>query len=749
MQKFKNTSEIEVLDEILGQERAIRAMEVGLKIDNPAYNIYVSGHSGTGKTTYTLKALNKYSAGKNRHKDWCYVYNFEHPRDPISIGLKIGLGKVFKKDIEKLIEALLDELKDAFESEDYELGKNQLLESYDIEKESLLKEIKKYGEEKGFKLKNSRLGMVFVPLKEDYEEEVSDEEFYKTKRELEQGIEYIYQNDIVYKIRDIEDEAKEALLELEEEIGRFIIDPHIDELSEKYKEYEKVVQYLKNLRDDILENIFLFYMDEEELKDKIDKDHFLKYRVNLFVDNEDEKTNSSAPIIVETNPSPANLFGKIEYDYYNGNLKTDFTKIIPGAVHKANGGYLVLYADQLLRYQLSWDMLKRTIQSKKIIIDTNISINPESIPIDIKVILIGSNYLYNLLYSYDSDFSKYFKIFVDFDNEMNKNEGNEMGIARFIALQCKKNNLKHFTYDAVQEVINFSTRLSGDIDRLSTEFNKIMEVIVEGNTYAEINNSEFVEKDDVKMAINEKRKRLNKIECKMDDSIENGFTLIDTEGKRVGIINGLSVLSTGEYSFGRASRITATTSIGNRGVINIEREVKMSGSIHDKGILILSGYLSENFAQGYPLSMNASICFEQSYGGVDGDSASGAELYAILSSLGGIPIKQNIAATGSINQKGEIQVVGGITEKIEGFYYTCKNKGLNGNQGVIIPKNNIRNMILSEEVNNAIKEGMFHIYTVNNVEEAMEILTDMKFSEIKALVKERLDSFAKLRDSSK
>lgn len=744
MQKFKNTSEIEVLDEILGQERAIRAMEVGLKIDNPAYNIYVSGHSGTGKTTYTLKALNKYSAGKNRHKDWCYVYNFEHPRDPISIGLKIGLGKVFKKDIEKLIEALLDELKDAFESEDYELGKNQLLESYDIEKESLLKEIKKYGEEKGFKLKNSRLGMVFVPLKEDYEEEVSDEEFYKTKRELEHMA-----IQTVYKIRDIEDEAKEALLELEEEIGRFIIDPHIDELSEKYKEYEKVVQYLKNLRDDILENIFLFYMDEEELKDKIDKDHFLKYRVNLFVDNEDEKTNSSAPIIVETNPSPANLFGKIEYDYYNGNLKTDFTKIIPGAVHKANGGYLVLYADQLLRYQLSWDMLKRTIQSKKIIIDTNISINPESIPIDIKVILIGSNYLYNLLYSYDSDFSKYFKIFVDFDNEMNKNEGNEMGIARFIALQCKKNNLKHFTYDAVQEVINFSTRLSGDIDRLSTEFNKIMEVIVEGNTYAEINNSEFVEKDDVKMAINEKRRRLNKIECKMDDSIENGFTLIDTEGKRVGIINGLSVLSTGEYSFGRASRITATTSIGNRGVINIEREVKMSGSIHDKGILILSGYLSENFAQGYPLSMNASICFEQSYGGVDGDSASGAELYAILSSLGGIPIKQNIAATGSINQKGEIQVVGGITEKIEGFYYTCKNKGLNGNQGVIIPKNNIRNMILSEEVNNAIKEGMFHIYTVNNVEEAMEILTDMKFSEIKALVKERLDSFAKLRDSSK
>ena len=744
MQNYKNTSEIEPLNEILGQERAIQAMEIGLKIENPAYNIYVSGHSGTGKTTYTLKALEKYAKGKTKHKDWCYVYNFEHPRDPISIGLKIGLGKVFKKDIEKLIETLLDELKDAFESEDYELGKNQLLENYDIEKEALLKEIKKYGEEKGFKLKNSKLGMVFVPLKEGYEDEVSDEEFYKIKRDLEHMA-----IQTVYKIRDIEDEAKEAILELEEEIGRFIIDPHIEELSEKYKDYEKVNQYLINIKEDILENLFLFYLDEDELKDKFDKDHFLKYRVNLFVDNDDEKTKTSAPVIVETNPSPANLFGKIEYDYYNGNLKTDFTKIIPGAVHKANGGYLVLYADQLLRYGFSWDMLKRTVQSKKIIIDTNTSINPESIPIDIKVILIGSNYLYNILYSYDSDFSKYFKIFVDFDNEMVKSEDNEMGIAKFIALQCKKNNLKHFTYDAVQEVINFSTRLSGDIDKLSTEFNKIMEVIVEGSAYADIKGSEYVDKEDVKTAINERRSRLNKIESKLDESIENGFTLIETSGSRVGVINGLSVLSTGEYSFGRPSRITVATSVGGRGVINIEREVKMSGSIHDKGVMILSGYLAENFAQEAPLSMNASICFEQSYGGVDGDSASGAELYAILSSLGGIPIKQNIAATGSINQKGEIQVVGGITEKIEGFYFTCKKKGLSGDQGVIIPKNNSRNIILSEEVQEAINEGKFHIYTVNNVEEAMEILTDMKFDEIKLLVKQRLDSFAKIKNEKK
>ncbi len=744
MKEYQNTSEIEPLDEILGQERAIDAMEVGLKIENSAYNIYVSGHSGTGKTTYTLKALEEYSKNRAKHKDWCYVYNFEHPRDPIAIGLDIGMGKIFKKDMDKLIEALLDELKDAFESEDYEIGKNQLLESYDIEKESLLKEIKKYGEDRGFKLKNSKLGMVFVPLDEKYENDLSDEEFYKIKRELEHMA-----IQTVYKIRDIEDEAKEALLQLEEEIGTFVIDPHFEELEDKYYKYDKVIDYLKNVRDDILENIFLFYLDEEELKDKFDKDHFSKYKVNLFVDNDSEKNKSSAPIIVETNPSPTNLFGKIEYDYHNGNLKTDFTKIVPGAVHKANGGYLVLYADQLLRYELSWDMLKRTIQSKKIVIDTNTSINPESIPIDIKVILIGSNRIYNLLYSYDSDFSKYFKVFVDFDSEMEKNEYNEIGIARFVALQCKKNNLKHFTRDAVKEIINYSTRLSGDVDKLSTEFNKIMEVILEGNAYSTKRNSKYVEQEDVKIAINERKKRLNKIECKIDESLTNGFTLIETQGKRVGIINGLSVMSTGEYSFGRPSRISVTTSVGSEGIVNIEREVKMSGSIHDKGMLILSGYLSENFAQEYPLSMNAYVCFEQSYGGVDGDSASGAELYAILSSLGGIPLKQNIAATGSINQKGEIQVVGGIIEKIEGFYTTCKKKGLTGDQGVIIPKNNSRNMILSDEVEEAIKEGKFHIYTVNNIEEAMEILTDMKFDQIKELVKERLDSFNKIKNSSK
>ena len=747
MLNFNNTSEIEPLEGILGQERAIEAMEKGLKINNPAYNIYLSGDSGTGKTTYAINALSKYAAKKRNHKDWCYVYNFENNREPLIIDLDKGLGRVFKKDIEKLIETLLDELKDAFESEDFEIGKNQLIEEYEIEKDTLVKKMKKYAEEKGFKLKSSKVGMVFIPIEDeenDEDEDYKDEEFYKSKRELENAA-----IQVVYKIRELENVAKEALLELEEEIAKFIIDPHIEVLLEKYNSYDKVKTYLNNMRENILEHVYLFYMDEEELKDKYDKEHFIKYKVNLFVDNGIDRENSKAPVIVEINPSPSNLFGKAEYDYYNGNVKTDFTKLIPGAVHKANGGYLVLYVDQLLRYPLSWDMLKRAIQSRQIGVDTQTSIKPENMPIDIKVVLIGNNYMYNLLYNYDSDFSKYFKIFVDFDNEMDKTDHNEDGIARFIAYQCGKNNLKHFTYDAVKEVIKFSTRICGDRYKLSTKFNKIMEIIFEGDVCAQIRDSEYVDKCDVQKAILERKKRLNRIENKMDESLENGFTLIETSGNRIGVMNGLSVLSTGEYSFGRPSRITVTTSPGNKGIVNIEREVNMSGPIHNKGVLILGGYLAENFAQEFPFSLNANICFEQNYGGVDGDSATGAELYALLSSLSKIPLKQNIAATGSMNQKGEIQVVGGISEKIEGFYSACKKQGLNGNQGVIIPKNNSRNLVLSEEVTNAINEGKFTIYTVERVEEAIEILTDVKFDEIKSRVIERLREFNELQSSSK
>ena len=737
MIKFNNTSELEKLSGIIGQESAIKAMELGLEIENPAYNIFVAGETGTGKTTYVLNALKNHAQNKNEHKDWCYVYNFENIREPIAINLDRGMGKAFKKDMEKLIETLLDELKDAFESEDFELSKNELLDDYEIEKESLLQQIKKYGKEKGFKLKNSKVGMVFMPEDEDID--TTSEEFHKVKKELENMA-----IQVAYKIRDLEDEAKEALLDLEYEIGKFVVNPHMDALIDKYSKFEKVTKYLEDTREDILEYVYLFYMNEEELKDKYDKEHFNRYKVNLFVDNGVEK--ESAPVIVEINPSLSNLFGKAEYDYYNGTLKTDFRKLLPGAVHKANGGYLVLYIDQLLRYNLSWDVLKKTLQQGEIAIDTQTAIKPEKIPVNMKVILIGSNYMYNVLYNYDPEFNKYFKIFVDFDDEMNKNEDNEMRVAKFISSYCNENKLKHFTYEGVKEIIQYSTRITGDKTKLSTRFNKIVEIIVEADAYGKMRNTEYIDKEDVVKAIRERRDRFSRIEKRMEESLEKGFTLITTEGEKVGVINGLAVLNIGEYSFGRPSRITVATSPGSNGIINIEREVDMSGPIHSKGVLILTGFLRENFTQDIPLSLDASICFEQNYGGVDGDSATGAEIYALLSSLSEVPIKQSIAATGSMNQKGDIQVVGGVTEKVEGFYFTCKKQGLTGEQGVILPKNNLRNLVLQDEVAKAIEDGKFHIYPVERIEEAIEILTGKKYEEIKELVIKKLLKYSDLQN---
>ena len=742
MQKFNNTSEIEPLKDFLGQDRAMTAMEFGLKIDNPSYNIYVAGEPGTGKTTYTMKVLETYANNKENHRDWCYVYNFDNPREPIVISLQRGEGKVFKDDIEKMIDKLFEEIKEAFDSEEYEINKNTLLEEYEIQKEDLVKKIKVYGEEKGFKLKSSKVGMVFVPLNENFEEEVSSDEFFKIKKELENMA-----IKVVYQIREIEEKIKTIMIEIEDEVGKIVVDPHIEKLKEKYKSNEKIVNYIEKVREDILKNLELFYLDDEELREYYSKDCFLKYVVNLFVDNQN---NDKAPIIVESNPSPSNLFGKVEYDYNSGNIKTDFTKIFSGSVQKANGGYLVLYAQQLLSYPLSWELLKRTIKSQKIPIETKVSIEAEEIPLDLKIILIGSNYIYDALYRYDNEFSKYFKIFVDFENEMDKSEITEYGIAQFIASQCEKNKFKHFTYEAVEDILKHSTRLVGCKNKLSTDFNKLLEIITEADIFAKIENKEFVEKKHVKKAIYEKHKRLSKIENKMDEYIQNNTIMIDTEGSRVGVINGLSVLSMGEYSFGRPSRITVTTSMGNRGLVNIEREAKMSGPIHNKSVLILQGYLTEHFAQEYSLSINAYICFEQNYGGIEGDSATLAELCALLSSLSNVPIKQNIAVTGSLNQKGDIQVVGGITEKIEGFYNVCKERGLdNKTYGVILPKDNMDNLILNDEMEESIKNGNFKIYPVTNVEESVEILMDKMFKDVEILVKEKLDKYNESKEVKK
>lgn len=754
MLKYNNTSEIQPSDDILSQKRVKKAIELGLKVEDPTYNIYVAGESGLGKSRYVKKMIDKQPNLIKKHMDWCYLYNFENPREPMIAKFKPGKGKEFKEDVEELLNNILEELSSIYDSEGFELGKAELLEEYEEKRDKLLNDIKEYGAKLGFNMKLSQGGVVFVPSDEDAErrkEILNDQEFEIRKKELEK-----MSIKVVYQLKDIEIEAEKAVSDLEKQIAELIIDPLVDALKKKYDACSIVIKYFNKYKEEILKDLDVIYVEADSKQPKLDKDYFKRFSVNLFIDNSRFNYEDKVPVVFELNPTPNNLFGRAEYDYSNGNIKTDFTKLLPGSIHEANGGYLVLYSDQLFRYPTSWDMLKRALRTHNIDLETQTSIKPQAMPMDIKIILIGNKGFYNSLYNVEQDFRNHFKVLVDFENSVEKNEKNEELIAGYIALKCNENNLNHLEHDAVTEVIKQCVRAAGDSDKISTRLDKIDEILIEANTISKYSNrrkdnhkDKYINKEDVIEAIQNKKDRIAKIEERMDESVLNEFTLIETSGSRVGVINALSVLSTGEYSFGRPSRISVTTSPGTRGIVNIEREVDMSGSIHSKGVFILGGYLSENFAQDILLSLNAYICFEQNYGGVDGDSASLAELCTLLSSLGDIPIKQSIAITGSINQKGDIQVIGGVSEKVEGFYRVCKLKGLSEEPGVIIPKNNYKNLVLSDELNKAIEEGKFKIYTVEKVDEAFTILTGMEFDEAKKEIKKKLNAYSNVRNLQK
>jgi lon-related putative ATP-dependent protease len=485
-----------------------------------------------------------------------------------------------------------------------------------------------------------------------------------------------------------------------------------------------------------------------------------KYKVNLIIDNSEVK---GAPVIVDFNPSYYNLIGRIEYETDHGSMITDYTMIKPGLLHQANGGYLILQADDILRNAHSWEALKRALRTKKITIENMqehlglaavSTLRPEAISLNIKVLMVGSSELYHLLLQYDEDFKKLFKIKADFDEEMEKNTDNVLKYARFIASFCKREAALSFDKTAVSRVVHYSSRLVDDRSKLSTRFNDIVEILAESSVWAAIEGSCYVNEKHVDKAIKEKEFRSNKYDEKLLKLLEEGTIMIDVTGKVVGQINGLSVLDLGDYAFGKPSRITATTYIGKSGIVNIEREIEMSGTSHSKGVMILSGYIGQKYAQEMPLALTASICFEQLYSGVDGDSASSTELYAILSSLSELPINQGIAVTGSVNQKGEIQPIGGVNQKIEGFFEVCRQKGLTGRQGVMIPHQNVKNLVLKDEVLSAIKEGLFHIYAIKTIDEGIEILTgypagvkdkDGKYPErsVNYRVYEKLKSFAK------
>lgn len=743
---FETTAGVPPLEGMIGQERAVKAMEFGLRIKRAGYNIFMTGFTGTGKLSYALSALQKIASEEPRPDDWLYVYNFDNPGEPLALHLPAGQGALFCRNVEELLEDLKQAIPKAFDTEDYERQKATYVTEFQELRSAHLEELNKVALEHGFTLKRTSSGFVTVPVVDG--EQISEENFAKLEQPVKDELEkestavQLKAMEIMRRIQSAERGLKEKFKQLDQKIAIAATGHLFNEILEKYSGFPEVQRYLQALREDVLSSLGEFRAEEEEqsfplfwLRRQSQEQAELRYKVNLIVDH---RETEGAPLVYETNPSYYNLLGRMEYENRLGAVVTDFTMLKAGAFHRANGGYLILQANDVLASLQSWEVLKRTLKTKEIRIETlgeqyamiTVStLRPQPVPLQLKVIMIGSPLLYQLLYSYDEDFRKLFKIKVDFDVEMDMDDDNVAKMAGFIAYHCNMQQLRHFDREAVAKMIEYSARLAEHQEKLSTRFNDIVELLYEADTWAGIDGAEAVGAAQVKRALAEKIHRSNKYEQKILEAIEKGQILLDLEGAQAGQVNALSVIDLGDYQFGRPSRVTSTVYPGRRGIINIERESKLSGKIHDKGVLILSGYLGRRYGSKVPLNLSASLCFEQSYSGVDGDSASAAELFALLSSISGIPLKQNLAVTGSINQNGEIQPVGGINSKIEGFYDACKIKGLTGEQGVIIPAPNLKNLMLREELGEAVAAGKFHIYAISTVDEGMELLTGLDAGE--------------------
>ncbi len=742
--KFTTTAEVSPLQGMLGQERAVKATEFGLQIKRPGYNIFMTGLTGTGKSSYAQSIVEKISAEEKKPDDWVYVYNFENPGEPIALRLPAGHGAEFRNRIEELLEDLKQNIPKAFEGDDYEQQKSAYVKEFQEARSSHLDELNKYAQERGFALKRTSSGFMTIPLHEG--EQIDEDEYAKLDQETKDEMEkksndvQIKAMEIMRRVQKLEKDLNEKLKELDHRIGLSAIGHLFNDLMEEYDAYPEIKDYLEAFREDVLSNLSDFRSDEgdqqqnpmfwlqQQSHDQSDR----RYKVNVLVDN---RSTEGAPMVYETNPSYYNLVGRVEYENRFGTVVTDFTMIKPGALHRANGGYLILQARDVLTSLQSWDVLKRVLRTNEIRIE-NISehfglvamstLRPQPIPLDIKVVMIGSPFIYQILYHYDEDFRKLFKIKSDFDTEMDRENDNVTKMASFISYHCNNQDLRHFDRGAVAEICEYSTRLAEKQDKLSTRFNKIVDLLFEADAWADLEDEELVSRDHVEKAMEEMIYRSNKYEQKIVESIEEEELLLDLEGEKVGQVNALSVIDQGDYHFGRPSRITASTYLGRKGIVNIERESELSGKIHSKGVLILNGYLGLRYGSLTPLNLTASLCFEQSYGGIEGDSASAAELFCLLSSLAEVPLRQDLAVTGSINQKGEIQPVGGINHKIEGYYMACKSKGLSGKQGVIIPEKNRKSLMLKKEVVDAVDKGEFYIYAIKNVDEGLELLTGLE-----------------------
>lgn len=741
---FKTTAELTSLDGIVGQDRALRAFDFGLEVKMKGYNIYMSGPSGTGKTTYARRSTEKKAATEPVPSDWCYVYNFQNPKNPIGLSFPPGTGIKFREDMGKVVSLLKKELQKVFHSEDYEKQKLNIIHDFEHNQNLLLEEINQIASDHSFFVKQSDTSLYFLPLVEGQPLEGDDLASLSQKdREIIDKNSQLVQektNPILREIQKFERECDQKLEALDQKIGLSVIKEPLEETKNSYKDYPRVTTYLDAIEKDLLEHLEQFMEQEEQQSDLLssllpmlnkkaeEEDTTLKYRVNLIVDH---SATTGAPVIVTFNPTYTNLMGDTEYDSEFGNLTTDFMKIKGGLFHQANGGYLIVQAQDILSAPHAWEALRRVIKTKEINMDslreistTNIApiLKPEPIPADLKVIMIGSDYYYEALRECDEEFDKFFKIRAEFDYEMNRTGENIQKIAEFIKGFVERERTLEFDVSAVCSVIEYSSRSVSRQDRLSTRFNHLSEILGEAYTWAKLEQAPMITSIHIKKAIEEKELRRSYYKEKLEEMLEEEVIIIDTIGSKIGQINGLAVLDMGDYAFGTPSRITATTYVGKSGIVNIEKEARMSGQTHDKGIQIITGYLGQTYAQHFPLSLSCRVCFEQNYNGIDGDSASSTELYCILSSLSELPIRQDLAVTGSVNQKGEIQAIGGVTYKIEGFFDLCKKRGFTGTQGVLIPVSNIKDLVLKDEVVEAVEKGIFHIYPISHIEEGMELL---------------------------
>ena len=738
--KFETTESLEPISAGIGQERGIKALEFGLNVDINGYNLYIEGPSGVGKTMYTKHYLDTISKKKKIPQDWCYVYNFDNPNEPVAVPLSAGQGKEFRDAMDRFIKDIKHDIKETFSNDDFEKEKALIKQEYDAKRESLMAKLNETSSQYGFQVKSANNGIYMMPVING--KTIEESEFEKldesTKKEFEDKSTIVQQHvmNAISQIKAIQSEADQKISEWQSNVALLTVNAHINYIKSNFKRNKKINKFLDDVKKDILKNVNAFLVDDKKQATNAAQNPrpevqqpWLNYRVNLFIDN---SNHEGAPVIMDSNYSYPNIFGKLEYENYYGSLKTDYTMLKPGLLHIANGGYLIMQAADLLSNQSCYNSLKKVLRTKELgienLVDQHssmvmVSLKPEPIPLNLKVILIGNDNIYQTLISVDADFRKLFKIKVEFEDDAPLTVDNMNKLARVVEGFCKTEELPPLDRTGMAKVIEFASRLANDQTKLSTRFSEITQIVGEAATLAKLHREKVISGETVDLALAQRQERVQKYNEKYIEMINNNTLLIDTKGFKVGQINGLTVMSLGDYSFGLPTKITANTYVGKNGIIDIEREVDMSGSSHSKGILILAGYLGEMFAQDMPLSLTASLCFEQLYNGVDGDSASSTELYAILSSLSGIPINQAIAVTGSVNQKGEIQPIGGVNEKIEGYFKICKLRGLDGSHGVMIPKLNEQNLNLSDEVVDAVKQGLFHIYTISTIEQGIEILT--------------------------